>query len=156
MFTYHTMNLLKHQKMRLTLQQKIINECKSINLKCNRLHCLLWMWISNTICVHTTALLYSTHIVNWLASHLKWFNLINLFSCIIYWYFLHNCYLFFLKSWMLLVHLCRMVTEFRHKKSWPHRHRIHHQGSDSRPTLCEQKAAAVSMLKSYNIMWTTE
>lgn len=68
------------------------------------------------LCVHTTSLLYSTHIVSWPASDLKCFNLIYLFSCIIYSHFLHNYFFFFSRSLMGLVHLCRIVREFRHKK----------------------------------------
>lgn len=117
MFTHHTPEFLKQQKMRLTLQQKAIMECKSIHFQCSRLHCLSWMWISST---------GTTHVLNWLTAHPKCSHLIYLSSCIIDWCFLHNCSFLF-KGLKVLVHLCGVVGEFTQEKSRPHRHGIHCQ-----------------------------
>lgn len=69
------------RKFRLTLQEKVIMECKSIHSQCCRLHCLSWMGISNA---------GTKNILNCLTAHPKCFPFIYLSSCIFDWDFLHN------------------------------------------------------------------
>lgn len=69
-FTHHTLELLKQQRMRLTLQQKVGMECKSIHSQRSRLHCLSWTWISST---------GTKHVLHWLTAHPKRLHLMHLF-----------------------------------------------------------------------------